>query len=184
MTVCTQLSDRMPDVALRRSPWSPEEQRHLAACADCRAEWEVVTAAGRLGPAGRGVSDPAATAARVLRRLQTEPTRRAPARRAWAAGGLAAAAVLAVAVWPAHQTAAPSRMATPPATHIAVGDTAAAPGGPDFPLPELDSLPADVLDSVMRVLDEPLTRVGAWELPALADPGDQELARAFAGKEG
>jgi hypothetical protein len=75
-------------------------------------------------------------------------------------------------------------MATPPATHIAVRDTAAAPGGPDFPLPELDSLPADVLDSVMRVLDEPLTRVGAWELPALADPGDQELARAFAGKEG
>jgi hypothetical protein len=60
--------------------------------------------------------------------------------------------------------------------------TSAAP--PDFPLPELDSLPADALDSVLRVLDEPLARAGAWELPDLDDPGDQVLEQTVAHKEG
>jgi hypothetical protein len=65
------------------------------------------------------------------------------------------------------------------------GVTGRAPAGPglELPLPELDSLPADVLDSMLQSLDEPLTRVGAYDLPA-DDSGDQELARALADLEG
>ena len=37
MTVCTHLSDRMPGVALGRSHWTPEDERHLSGCPDCRA---------------------------------------------------------------------------------------------------------------------------------------------------
>ena len=49
MTVCEQLSDRMPAVAHGQAGWSAEEQAHLAGCADCRAEWDLVSAASRLG---------------------------------------------------------------------------------------------------------------------------------------
>ena len=45
MSYCERLSDRMPDVALLRAAWSAEEAAHLASCADCRAEWDLVLAA-------------------------------------------------------------------------------------------------------------------------------------------
>jgi hypothetical protein len=181
MTVCTQLSDRMPGVALGRSPWSSEERRHLTACADCRAEWALVLAAAQLGAGSRVVSDPSVMAAGVLRRLGTEGVRRRTHRSTWVAAGLAAAAAVLV-VWTARDTGggtqpfepAPSQAATP----------ATVPARPDFPLPELDSLPADALDSVLRVLDEPLARAGAWELPDLDDPGDQVLDQTVTAKEG
>ena len=99
MTVCTQLSERMPDVMLGRAHWSPGEQRHLAACAGCRAEWEVLAAVTRLGAALSAGEDPSATASRVLQHLRADRARRSSHRRGWAvaAAGLAAAAV--VAVW-------------------------------------------------------------------------------------
>ena len=49
MSECTRLSDRMPGVILGRQEWSAEEKRHLGECASCRAEWELVQAANRLG---------------------------------------------------------------------------------------------------------------------------------------
>src|SRR6185437_16329344 len=58
MTTCTRLSDRMPDVAHGTSRWTELEERHLAECADCRAEWELVTAASRLGATLQPPADP------------------------------------------------------------------------------------------------------------------------------
>ena len=53
MTTCTHLSDRMPEVAPGRARWSAEDERHLAACEDCRAEWAIVSAASRVGSRSR-----------------------------------------------------------------------------------------------------------------------------------
>lgn len=180
MSVCTQLSDRMPGVALGRSSWTAEEQHHLAACADCRAEWSLVFAAARLGAGTHALGDPSVTAAGVLRRLRTESVRRRSRRPAWVAAGLAAAAAAVLVVWTARDTAG----GTHPAATTQAATPATGSARPDFPLPELDSLPADALDSVLRVLDEPLARAGAWELPDLDDPGDQVLAQTVAHKEG
>ncbi|HEY0351736.1 MAG TPA: hypothetical protein VGC48_06410, partial [Gemmatimonadales bacterium] len=99
MTPCTSLSDRMPEVALGRSRWSEEEARHLAGCADCRAEWAVVRAGQALG-ASLPATDPAVTAARLRERLAAE-RRRTRTRIVWTTG-LAAAAALALAVWPSR----------------------------------------------------------------------------------
>jgi hypothetical protein len=55
--------------------------------------------------------------------------------------------------------------------------------GPELPLPELDSLPAEALDSMLRALDEPIARAEPDDAP-LGDTGDQELARVLSGLEG
>src|SRR5580765_2614028 len=99
MSTCTALSDRMPDVALGRSRWTEDEARHLASCADCRAEWALVAAASRLGASLPAPPDPAVTGARVLARLAAEPARPRAMSRLWLAAGLAAAAAVALVVW-------------------------------------------------------------------------------------
>ena len=190
MTTCTELTDRIPDVALGRSRWTVEEERHLAACADCRAEWTIVSAARRLGSALPAIPDPAVTTARLLERLARERARARARRSVWAAAGLAAAAAVAVAVWTGRDAgvrrlpestspAVPAPVATGPVP------SAPAPSGSlaEFPMPELDSLPAEALDSILRVLDEPLPNADADDTP-LGDAGDDELEQALAGLEG
>jgi hypothetical protein len=218
MTTCTQLSDRMPDVAHGTSRWTETEERHLSACADCRAEWELVTAASRLGAALRSPADPARISTLLLERLAHERQRTRLRARLWTAAGLAAAAAVILAVWTGARTgprpgeaadggapgvattpvapAAPGGQARPgaparsqdsgpqatPAPALATAPT----GGPraELPLPELDDLPAEALDSMLQALDEPGGRADAYELPALGDPGDRELDRVLTGLEG
>jgi hypothetical protein len=186
MTTCTQLSDRMPDVAHGASRWTETEERHLAACADCRAEWELVTAASRLGAALQPPADPALIASLVLERVARERQRTRFRARLWTATGLAAAAAVTLAVWTgvgarpgdgARGTA--PRVATAPVTPARLEVPVA-----DLPLPELDDLPAEALDSMLQALDEPGARADAYELPALGDPGDRELERVLTGLEG
>jgi hypothetical protein len=52
----------------------------------------------------------------------------------------------------------------------------------ELALPELDSLPEEALDSMLRVLDEPLAQAG--DEPQPGDDGDLELERVLAGLEG
>jgi hypothetical protein len=206
MTVCTHLSDRMPDVALGRVQWTADDERHLAGCADCRAEWAIVSAASRLGATLPAV-DPARTTARALERIRHERAHaRIRARQVAVLAGLAAAAVLALALWagrggrgtapggrtlpapaPVATTPAPddsgndSQVQRSPAPRLAQGPTA--PLAAELPMPELDSLPAEALDSILRELDEPLAHVGAYDLPP-DDSGDRELEQVLAGLEG
>jgi len=205
MTTCTELSDRIPDVALGRSRWTVEEERHLAACADCRAEWTIVAAARRLGSTLPATPDPAVTTARLLERLASERARSRARGRVWAAAGLAAAAAVALAVWTGRgagirrlpesaNPGAPAPVSTGP---VPSAPAPPAPGGEspvvatqapsgslvEFPMPELDSLPAEALDSLLRVLDEPLANADADDTP-LGDAGDEALERALAGLEG
>ncbi len=202
----------MPDVAHGTSRWTETEERHLAECADCRAEWELVTAASRLGAVLRSPADPALLSTVLLERLARERQRTRLRARLWTAVGLAAAAAVILAVWTGARTgsrprdgaggAAP-RVATAPVAPagpeapVARGDStppvtrapalATAPTGAprtELPLPELDDLPAEALDSMLQALDEPAARADAYELPALADPGDRELERVLTGLEG
>ena len=208
MTTCTQLSDRMPDVAHGTSRWTEMEEHHLAACADCRAEWELVTAASRLGSALPSPADPALLARLLLERLARERQRTRLRARLWTAAGLAAVAAGILAVWTGARTGprpgdtaprvatapvAPARLEGPGAPADSAAPVtrapalATAPAGTarvELPLPELDGLPAEALDSMLQALDEPRARADAYELPALADPGDRELERALTGLEG
>ncbi len=45
---CQELSDKMPSVVRGELSWTDAEAHHLADCADCRAEWEVVSAGAAL----------------------------------------------------------------------------------------------------------------------------------------
>jgi hypothetical protein len=203
MTPCTYLSDRMPEVALGRARWTPEEERHLAGCADCLAEWTIVAAASRLGAALPAV-DPERVAQNALERIRRErEVAKVRTRRVAALASLAAAAVVALAVWanrggpasqpggsslpaPAPIAATPSRpvpnQPTPqnPESTLARGPAAATI---DLPIPDLDSLPAEALDSILRALDEPLAQVGADDLQR-DESGDRELEQVLAGMEG
>lgn len=208
MTTCTQLSDRMPDVAHGTSRWTETEEHHLAACPDCRAEWELVTITSRLGAALPSLADPARVSAVLLERLARERQRTRLRARLWTAGGLAAAAAVILAVWtetpvlPGPGDAAP-RVATapvnparpgvaetpgdsaPPVTRApAVATGPASSARDELPLPELDGLPAEALDSMLQALDEPGTRADAYELPAPSDSGDREFERVLTGLEG
>ena len=188
MTTCTELSDRMPDVAHGTSRWTETEERHLAACADCRAEWELVTAASRLGATLRSPTDPALVATRLLERLARERQRIRLRARLWTAAGLAAAAAVILALWTGARTGSrPGDAAGGAAPRVATAPVAPAPTGApraELPLPELDDLPAEALDSMLHALDQPAVRADAYELPALADPGDRELERVLTGLEG
>jgi len=172
MTVCEQLSDRMPAVAHGQAVWSAEEQAHLAGCADCRAEWDLVSAASRLGlDVAEGINAHHVTE-RVLGRLRAERGRRGR-RIGWAVGGLAAAAAVAIAVWPGR----PGQPVPPP---LAAPATAAA-----FPLPELDSLGTPELQAVLDSLDGSLgTTVQGVDTGDLDDLDAHELQHVLDGMEG
>ena len=172
MTVCEQLSDRMPAVAHGQAVWSAEEQAHLAGCADCRAEWDLVSAASRLGLDVAEGMDAHHVTERVLGRLKAERGRRGR-QIGWAAGGLAAAAAVAIAVWPGR----PSRQVPPP---DAVPVAAAA-----LPLPELDSLRTPELQAVLDSLDGSLgSTVQGIDAGDLDDLDAHELQHVLDGMEG
>lgn len=164
MTDCERLSDRIPEVSLGRGGWTADEARHLAACASCRAEWELVAAAGRAGARAPRVSASPELTASLLRRLAEEPA--SPPRRIglrWTAG-LAAAAGLALAVW----TAVPRDR--PPSPAVAGADT------------------SELLDTAQLLfpLDEGLAPSGQSTLdaPDLSDLNAEELERVLRTWEG
>lgn len=172
MTICEQLSERMPAVAHGDAAWSTEEQAHLAACSDCRAEWDLVSAASGLGLDVAEGLDAHHVTERVLGRLRAERTRRGR-RIAWAVGGLAAAAALALAVWPGRS----ARHGTAP--------VAAPLATAGFPLPELDSLGTPDLQVVLDSLDGSLgSTVQGVDTGDLDDLNADELQHMLDGMEG
>lgn len=172
MTICEQLSDRMPAVAHGQAGWSAEEQAHLAGCADCRAEWDLVSAASRLGLDVAAGLDAYHVSQRVIGRLKAERGRRGR-QIGWAVGGLAAAAAVAIAVWPGR----PGRHVSP---SVAVPVAAAA-----LPLPELDSLRTPELQAVLDSLDGSLgSTVQGVDTGDLDDLDAHELQHVLDGMEG
>ena len=139
MTACERLSDRMPAVA-GGEEWTAAESAHLADCADCAAEWGLVAETRALGGAFGAALDAHHVTERVLGRLRAERTAVRTRRQGLALAGLAAAAVLALAVW----TGSPAR---------------SGPGAPavvapaDLSLAELDSLRAPELEALLQSMD-------------------------------
>jgi len=157
---CQELSDRMPAVARGTAEWSTGEAEHLRACADCRAEWAVVSAGVTVG---QDVAlDAEALAGRVLHRLRTEPAVTSHVRTRWLAGVAAVAAAVALILVPAGPPGAPTA-------------TSLAPYSVD--IPGLDALGAEGLADVLESLDMPWTETSTTDAPTLDDLDSQELER-------
>lgn len=158
---CQELSDKMPGVARGEVSWTEEEARHLASCADCRAEWAVV-AAGATVAEGVAV-DADALAARVLARLRTEPVVKPfPARR-WLAG-VAAVAATVLLVSKVITTAPRLRgPAAPPTAELAVD------------IPGLTSLGEEGLAEVLESMAPQWTDTPTIDTPSLDDLDPREL---------
>lgn len=171
MTECEALSERMPLVAHGESAWTAAEAGHLAQCAECAAEWRLVQVAAGLGRREAAAVDPALVAAGVHGRRVA--ARRWERRfRAWGAiGALAAAAAVALVVWPGPRPdSGPVR--------AAVADA------PPTLVPELDSLSADELQSVLGSLDRPLAESRTLGTDGLGDLSDDQLATVLNTMEG
>ena len=150
MSECTQLSERIPVVALGQSGWTSEEAAHLRACASCRQEWDLVRRANHLGQALLPALDSRKTAKAVLQRLEHSRTQHYR-RRAWSIAALGAAAALVAVIWSGKEVG--------PRSAIPVQPVAARL---EIPLPELDSLQPAELDSVLQTMDQ--TAVDSWTL--------------------
>jgi hypothetical protein len=172
MSECTRLSDRIPEVALGRARWTPDQAAHLQACADCRAELAVVQATIALGRKAPGLSDPARVAEAVERRLVGGRSRRAWGSRV---AGLAAAAALLLTVWtrwPAGPLERAASRAPVPASQALV------------PLPELELLDPAELDSLLQRMEMPVAGSSTLDAPSLGDLEDTELEQVLATWEG
>ena len=130
--------------------------------------------------------DPNRLAALLLERLarERELSRRL---RLWTAAGLAAAATIVFAVW----TGAGSRIMAGDGAGGVAPTVATAPVAPsrasgaiDLPLPELDDLPAEALDSVLRGAGRACSAGGCVRASGFGDAGDRELEQALTGLEG
>jgi hypothetical protein len=180
MMDCARLSDRMPEVALGRTEWTPEEADHLATCAGCQQEWRLVRLAGGLGEELQAGPDPASVATVVLQRVAAE--RHRVRQRRWSLTGLAAAATIALAVWygggqPGQNLPSPGRM--PVATAPSAGATELA-----IPLSELDQLQEPELDSLLQTISPPLTSGSTLGEPSMGDLDDHELEEVLSTWEG
>jgi hypothetical protein len=181
MTTCERMSDRMPGVAAGRAAWTAEERGHLDACADCRAEWAVVQAAGAVGGRVASRAAPEALAATVLARVREAEhadRRRATTRWALRWGGLAAAAALMLAVL--FRGPAPAG----PETAGDSGEPAPAEVAFQLPLPELDDAESDELQAVLDGLEAPLGESSTLDGLLGEDVTEQDLERVLRAWEG
>ena len=158
MTVCEQLSERMPAVA-GGDRWTTAEAAHLASCADCAAEWALIATASGLGAGLAGTLNAHHVTERVLGRLRAEQAAARSRRRGLALAGLAAAAVIALAV-------GTGRFGPPGGSPAQVGSAA------DLSLVELDSLRAPELEALLQSMDPADDSDPLHAVPSLLDDGE------------
>lgn len=158
---CQELSDKMPSVVRGELSWTDAEAHHLADCADCRAEWEVVSAGAAFA---EGVTiDADALAERVLLRLRTEPVvKRFPATR-WLAGIAAVAAAVLLFSKVITTAPLPPGPAAPPTATLAVD------------VPGLHALGEEGLAELLESMAPQWTDTPTIDTPSLDDLDSQEL---------
>lgn len=167
---CVELRDQMPDVANGGRQWNAGEAVHLAACAECAREWQLVQVALRLGDATAGRVHTSRLSAAVLAGVARERRVAGWKRTGWLTG-LAAAAAVVLLVW---------RGSAPPAIH----SDAAAVEEYRLPLAELESLDENQLQAVLEALDAPLQDGSSSGGPNLGDLDDTQLERVLRSLEG
>ena len=162
---CDTMRDRMPEVARGSATWAAAEAAHLADCAECRAEWAVVSSAVTLGARVEAEFDAAGTARKVVTRLRHRAPAQWPARR-YLVGLAAAAALVLVVSRPGLRT--PAATSTEEARF----------------LPELDSLTADELTVIAEGFEAPLTETTIIEGQPLFELDSTQLERVLRSLEG
>lgn len=168
MSMCEAVSDRMPVVASGRGEWTATEREHLAGCAECSAEWKLVSVAATLG---RDVTADAAglTPALLARvaRVAMEERRGRWVRRA-VVGGLAIAAMLLLVVMPRKVEVASVRPE---------GVFSASPA--ELQLAELDDAAPTELEMVLAEFDEPTAPGSSLDGPDLEGLDMSTVERAL-----
>ncbi len=158
MTMCDAVSDRMPVVASGRGEWTATEREHLAGCAECSAEWELVSVAATMG---RDVTvDAARLTSGLLERLHgaaREDQRNRRVRRVTVVGLLAIAAMLLLVMVPRNGGVTPGRQGP------AIGITLPA----ELQLAELDDAAPAELEMVLVEFDEPAVPGSSLDGPDL-----------------
>jgi 3-oxoacyl-(acyl-carrier-protein) synthase len=172
MNDCARLSDRMPEVALERSVWTPDEAAHLDECEECGDEWRLMLATHSLAGRAPAISDPAALAAAVQGRIARDRAERIRTRRTWSFVGAAAAAAMVLGVALADRGSTP-----PPAARVAAGSVL-------VPLPELEGLETAQLDTLLQSIDRPAPVPSSLEASTMGEHEDGELEQVFAIWEG
>ena len=166
-TIHEMLQDRMPEVARGSATWDAADLAHLASCADCGAEWELVRTAIGVGAHIEREFDAVATAQVVTGRLRSHRSiHRRPAVRVLA--GLAAAAAIAFV----HLGPGPEQVQT--AVPVAEGRL----------FPELDSLSTEELTVIEDGLDTPLAETPLGDPQTFEDLDSTQLTRVLRALEG
>ena len=161
------LQERMPEVARGSAAWEAVDLAHVAACAECGAEWDLVRAAATVGVRVEREFDAATAAEVVTARLRRErPIHRRPAVRTLV-GLAAAAAILFLYLGPRAETPA-----TP--APVAVGRL----------FPELDSLSTEELTRIADGLETPLSETPIGAPQDLDDLDSAQLTRVLHSLEG
>jgi hypothetical protein len=170
---CTRLSERIPEVAGGREKWSVDEEEHLVACADCRAEWELTQVAQGMAVRADELVRPSALAETVARRLrEARPAHRIGRRLRWAGVAAAAAAAILLVV----------RTVSAPAPNP-VPAVASAPADA-LHLPGLDSLSVEELEVVLASIDQPIEAFSTFDASEWNALDDHELERLLSEWEG
>jgi len=161
-------SDRLSGPPVGPAAWSDAEAAHLAGCAECRLELEILAGARRLGADHLARFDPGRVATVVRGRLAAEPVA-APARVVrhpgrWLAGLAAAAAlVLAVRMW--IPNAGPTSFAVVSVLH------------------ELDGLNEPQLEEVLQSIPPVTGALDHVEMVPLSDLNASDLERVLRSME-
>ncbi|NNG15395.1 MAG: hypothetical protein HKM89_02860 [Gemmatimonadales bacterium] len=170
---CTRLSERISEVARGQETWTVDEEKHLAGCADCRAEWELAHTARLLAQRADALVEPRVLAEAVTRRLRdATPARRIGRRLRWVGVAVAAAAAMLLVV---QTVSAPN---TDPIPTVS-SDPAEA-----LHLPGLDSLSVDELEIVLASIDQPIEAFSTFDSSEWNALDDHELERLLREWEG
>jgi hypothetical protein len=168
--------DRIAEQAGGRTVWTDAEAVHLAGCADCRFELDMISAARRLGAARLEGFDATRVAAGVRSRLATRreaaPARlvRHPGR--WLAGLAAAAAAVMLAVRTGIPNGPGGSPGAGPAAPVAVSV-----------LYQLDGLSAPELEEVLRSIPPATEALDHVELAPFGDLDANDLERVLRSME-
>jgi len=176
MSDCEALLDLMPLVAAGRAAWPAGAEAHLGTCPECRAAWQVIEAAARLG---RDTADPIdfdTVAARLSGRLAEQRRIDRRRRSAGALTLLAAAAAITLVVWRGHPGTAGSGdgagTLTPEARAFVI------------PVSGLEELDTGQLQAIYQDLGRPLGTGGSAGGPALEELSPDEMSQLLSTYQG
>ena len=164
-------SDRLAESVHGDTAWTTAEAAHLARCAECRLELDILGAARRLASRQLAGLDPAQVAPEVLHRLRDDQALRKRRRGQWLVG-LAAAAAVILAV----SLGMPRGPSIPDDAGLAAYSTVSV-------LHELDGLSEPQLEEVLQSIPQATEALDHVEMAPLSDLSASDLERVLRSME-